>query len=334
MKIFVTGGAGYIGSHVVKALGERGYDIIVYDNLSKGYRDAVLYGKLVVGDLADTALLQRVIKDFKPDAVMHFAAFIEVGESVLDPLKYYRNNASNTLSLLDVMLECDVRHFVFSSSAAVYGKPETVPIRETEAVKPINPYGWSKALVETVMEDLSRSAGLRYIALRYFNAAGADPGCRIGERHNPESHLIPLALKTAKGERDAVKIFGTDYPTPDGTCIRDYIHVTDLADAHIRALDHLLNNGASDILNCGYGHGFSVREVVRTVKKVTGIDFSVEKTARREGDPPVLVADNSSIKERLNWKPAHDDLEFIIQSAWNWEKGLMARERASICVRH
>ncbi len=319
-RIFVTGGAGYIGSHVVKALGEKGHDVLVYDILSKGYREAVLHGELVVGDLADTALLKKTMKDFKPDAIMHFAAFIEVGESVLNPLKYYRNNAANTLNLLDAMIEHDVRHFVFSSSAAVYGKPEMVPIPETEAVKPINPYGWSKALVETVMEDLSRSAGLRYMALRYFNAAGADPGCRIGEQHNPESHLIPLTLKAAKKERETVKIFGTDYPTPDGTCIRDYIHVTDLADAHIRALDHLLNNGTSEVLNCGYGHGFSVRDVVRTVKKVTGIDFSVEETSRREGDPPVLVADNSRIKERLNWKPAHDDLEYIVRTAWEWEK--------------
>jgi UDP-glucose 4-epimerase len=320
MKIFVTGGAGYIGSHVVKALGEKGYDVLVYDNLSKGFRDAVLHGKLVVGDLADTALLKRAIKDFKPDAVMHFAAFIEVGESVRDPLKYYRNNAANTLNLLDAMLEHGVRNFVFSSSAAVYGKPEKAPIRETEAVKPINPYGWSKAFVETVLEDLSRSSGLRYIALRYFNAAGADPGCRIGERHDPESHLIPLALKAAKGERENIRIFGTDYPTPDGTCIRDYIHVVDLAEAHLRALDHLLNNGASHALNCGYGHGFSVREVVRAVKKATGIDFAVEETARREGDPPILVADNSKIKETLKLKPVHDDLEYIVKTAWEWEK--------------
>ncbi len=318
--MFVTGGAGYIGSHVVKSLGEKGHDVLVYDNLSKGFRDAVLHGKLVVGDLADTALLKRAIKDFKPDAVMHFAAFIEVGESVRDPLKYYRNNAANTLNLLDAMLEHGVRNFVFSSSAAVYGKPETVPVRETEAIKPINPYGWSKAFVERVMEDLSRSKGLRYIALRCFNAAGADPGNRIGERHEPESHLIPLALKAAKGERGSVKIFGTDYPTPDGTCIRDYIHVVDLAEAHLRALDHLLNNGASHALNCGYGHGFSVREVVSAVKKATGIDFTVEEAARREGDPPVLVADNSKIKEKLNWKPVHDDLEYIVKTAWEWEK--------------
>jgi UDP-glucose 4-epimerase len=218
------------------------------------------------------------------------------------------------------MLENGTAHFVFSSSAAVYGKPETAPIRETEAVKPINPYGWSKAFVETVLEDLSRSTGLRYLALRYFNAAGADPGCRIGERHDPESHLIPLALKAAKGERKSIRIFGADYPTPDGTCIRDYIHVVDLAEAHLRALDHLLNNGASHTLNCGYGHGFSVREVVRAVKKVTGTDFAVEESARREGDPPVLVADNSKIKETLKWKPVHDDLEYIVKTAWEWEK--------------
>ena len=320
MKVLVAGGAGYIGSHVVKMLGEQGFSVLVYDNLSKGHRDAVLNADLIVGDLADSALLRETISNFKPDAVMHFAAFIEVGESVRQPLKYYRNNTGNTLNLLNTMLQANVRRFVFSSSAAVYGNPETIPVRETAPLRPINPYGTAKAFVERIMEDLSRAEGLHYVSFRYFNAAGADPDCRIGERHNPESHLIPLALKAAKKERESIQIFGTDYPTPDGTCIRDYIHVTDLADAHIRALRYLSDRGKSEVLNCGYGHGFSVREVVHMSKIVSGVDFSVQSTARREGDPPVLVADNSLIKQVLNWNPAYDNLEYIVKTAWEWEK--------------
>ena len=320
MKVLVAGGAGYIGSHVVKMLGEQGFSVLVYDNLSKGHRDAVLNADLIVGDLADSALLRETISNFKPDAVMHFAAFIEVGESVRQPLKYYRNNTGNTLNLLNTMLQANVRRFVFSSSAAVYGNPETIPVRETAPLRPINPYGTAKAFVERIMEDLSRAEGLHYVSFRYFNAAGADLDCRIGERHNPESHLIPLALKAAKKERESIQIFGTDYPTPDGTCIRDYIHVTDLADAHIRALRYLSDRGKSEVLNCGYGHGFSVREVVHMSKIVSGVDFSVQSTARREGDPPVLVADNSLIKQVLNWNPAYDNLEYIVKTAWEWEK--------------
>ena len=321
-RVLVTGGAGYIGSHVVKALGERGFTVLAYDNLSKGYRDAVLHGELIVGDLADTALLERTIIKFRPDAVMHFAAFIEVGESVQEPLKYYQNNISNTLNLLKVMVENDVQKFIFSSSAAVYGSPEINPIPEEESIKPINPYGWSKAFVERTLEDLSTAKGLTAVSLRYFNAAGADPTGRIGERHNPESHLIPLILKTAKGERESIKVYGTDYPTPDGTCIRDYIHVEDLADAHIRALTHLLEGGKSDVFNCGYGHGYSVREVIDVARKVTGTNFTVQETGRRAGDPPVLVADSSKLKEALHWEPKYDSLEYIIKTAWEWEKKL------------
>jgi UDP-glucose 4-epimerase len=319
-KILVTGGAGYIGSHVVKALGEQGFEVLVYDILSKGFADAVLYGALVVGDLSDTKLLKRTVEAFKPDAVMHFASFIEVGESVREPLKYYQNNVSNTINLLSVLSEHNVSNFIFSSSAAVYGSPEKVPITETEPIKPINPYGRSKSFVEQILADLSNSNGLTSVSLRYFNAAGADPQARIGERHDPESHLIPLILKTAKGKRACVKIYGNDYSTPDGTCIRDYVHVEDLADAHLLALQYLLDGGKGDVFNCGYGHGYSVREVVDTAKKVTGLDFAVQESSRREGDPPVLVADSSKLKKRLHWSPRYDDLGYIIKTAWEWEK--------------
>jgi UDP-glucose 4-epimerase len=321
VKILVTGGAGYIGSHVVKALGEKGHQILVYDNLSKGFKDAVLYGELIVGDLSDTTLLEKTVKAFKPEAVMHFASFIEVGESVREPLKYYQNNVSNTINLLNVLVEHNVNNFIFSSSAAVYGSPEKVPIPESEPIKPINPYGQSKAIVERALEDTAVAKGLRSVSLRYFNAAGADPKRRIGERHKPESHLIPLILKAVKRERDSIKVYGSDYPTPDGTCIRDYIHVEDLADAQLLALQYLLDGGTSDFFNCGYGHGYSVRDVVETAKKVTGIDFARQETPRRAGDPPVLVADSSKLKKLLHWKPKYDNLEFIIQTAWEWEKG-------------
>ncbi len=319
MNILVTGGAGYIGSHILKALDEKGFNIIVYDNLSKGHEEAVLAGKLIVGDLEDEELLNRVFRDNKIEAVMHFAAFIEVGESVKEPLKYYQNNTSNTINLLKIMENNGVNKFIFSSTAAVYGNPETVPIPESEPIKPINPYGQSKAFVEKVLEDSSKAKDFKYVSLRYFNAAGADPLGRIGESHNPETHLIPLILKTAKGERESIKIFGTDYPTPDGTCIRDYIHVDDLADIHVRALEHLLNGGESDVFNCGYGYGFSVKEVVETAKKVTGIDFKVEEAPRREGDPAILVADSTKLKTKFGWIPKYNDLEYIIQTAWNWE---------------
>jgi UDP-glucose 4-epimerase len=320
MKILVTGGAGYIGSHMVASLGEKRHDILVYDNLSTGYRDSLLYGRLVIGDLNDKALLERTLREFKPDAVMHFAAFIQVGESVREPLKYYRNNSVNAINLLEIMMDLDIKKFIFSSTAAVYGHPTNVPISESDTLAPINPYGWSKAFVERVLEDLSIAKGLRYVSLRYFNAAGADPGTRIGERHNPETHLIPLVLKAAKGERESVVIHGTDYPTPDGTCIRDYIHVVDLVDAHIRAIEYLFDGGSSDVFNCGYGHGYSVKQVLDVARKVTGIDFPVRESSRREGDSPSLVADSSKIKQKFNWIPRHDDLSSIVKTAWDWEK--------------
>jgi UDP-glucose 4-epimerase len=320
MKILITGGAGYFGSHVVKALGEAGHDTLVYDNLSAGHAWAVLYGGLVVGDLSDTALLDRTVKQFRPDAVMHFAAFIQVEESVRLPLKYYRNNTVNTLSLLEVLTGNHVRNFIFSSTAAVYGTPEKVPVAESAPLQPINPYGASKVAVEMILRGLAEAEALNYVSLRYFNVAGADPGMRIGQAYRESTHLITRALKTAKGEFPSLQIFGTDYPTPDGTCVRDYIHVDDLASAHIAALDHLAQGGESRIYNCGYGHGYSVKEVVKVAREVTGIDFTVVETGRRAGDSAMLVADSTTLQRELRWKPRYDDLGYIIRTAWEWER--------------
>ena len=288
-NILVTGGAGYIGSHVVKALGEKGFNVLTYDNLSTGNKWAVLYGEIVVADLADRDTLKDVIKRFKPDTVMHFAASIIVSESVRDPLKYYRNNTINTINLLEVMLQNNVKNLIFSSTAAVYGIPEIIPVKEDAPMNPINPYGSSKMMIELILKDIARSENFFYISLRYFNVAGADRDSRIGQAYKESTHLITRALKAAKGEIDKLEIFGTDYPTPDGTCIRDYIHVDDLADAHVYALEYLLKNKKSDVFNCGYGRGYSVKEVINTVKKVTGIDFPVQETDRREGDPPEFI---------------------------------------------
>jgi UDP-glucose 4-epimerase len=322
MRILVTGGAGYIGSHVVKALGQRKYEILVYDNLSTGHEWAVLYGRLAKGDLSDKFFLDKVIKEFKPEAIMHFAAFIQVEESVREPLKYYRNNTVNTLNLLEAMKENGVKNFIFSSTAAVYGIPEKIPVNEDAPLNPINPYGSSKADVERILSDLSQTSDFNYVSLRYFNVAGADPEGRLGQVYKEATHLITRALKTAKGVFDKLQIFGTDYPTPDGTCIRDYIHVEDLALAHLVTLDYLLNTGKSRVLNCGYGYGYSVKEVVETVKKITCVNFRTEEISRRPGDPPVLVAASSSLKNELNWRPIHADLEYIIMTAWEWEKRL------------
>jgi UDP-glucose 4-epimerase len=325
MRVFVTGGAGYIGSNVVKALAEKGYMVLVYDDLSTGHAWAILHGDLIVGNLADKEFLDSVIRAFKPDAVMHFAALIQVEESVREPLKYYRNNIANTLNLLEVMKQNQINNFVFSSSAAVYGIPIKVPVNEGAPLNPINPYGFSKVVVERMLKDLSRAEDFHYVALRYFNVAGADHENRIGQAYKESTHLITRALKTANGEFERLQIFGTDYPTPDGTCIRDYIHVTDLAETHCLTMAYLLEGGKSGVFNCGYGHGFSVREVVQTVKRVTGIDFKIEETERRAGDPPSLVADNSKIKQDLTWRPAYDDLEYIIRTAWDWELKLHSK---------
>jgi UDP-glucose 4-epimerase len=320
MRIFVTGGAGYIGSHVVKALGERGHEIVVFDNLSTGNEWAVLFGKLIKGDLCDRSLLGAVVRDFRPEAVMHFAALIQVEESVREPLKYFRNNTANTLNMLEVMKENNVARFIFSSTAAVYGVPDKVPVDEGAPLAPINPYGASKAAVEQMLEALALDPAFKYVSLRYFNVAGADAAARIGQAYKESTHLITRALKTAKGEFDRLSVFGTDYPTPDGTCIRDYIHVDDLADAHLSAMKYLIEGGKSDVFNCGYGHGYSVREIVETVKKVTGIDFNTVETGRRPGDPPVLIAGSAKIRQKLRWEPQHDDIEYVIGTAWNWER--------------
>ncbi len=320
MRVFVTGGAGYIGSHMVKMLGERGYDVLTYDNLSSGHKEAVLYGELVVGDLADKGLLRKVFSSFRPEAVIHFAASIVVPESVEKPLLYYRNNVCNTLNLLEVVKEFGVRYFIFSSSAAVYGMPKEVPVKETAPLAPINPYGYTKVVDEKMLEDLAAAEpDFRYVCLRYFNVTGADPEGKIGQVSKRPTHLILRALKAAKGELERLEIYGTDYPTKDGTCIRDFIYVNDLVEAHVLALNYLLEGNKSDVFNCGYGQGYSVKEVIAAVKKVTGRDFEVRETARRPGDPPVLVADNRKILERLNWQPKHNDLEFMVKTAWQWE---------------
>jgi UDP-glucose 4-epimerase len=264
--------------------------------------------------------LRKTLGECKPAAVMHFAASIEVSESVREPMMYYRNNAANAVNLLDAMEKTGVRHFIFSSTAAVYGTPAVVPITESAPLAPINPYGRSKAFIEQVLADQASTGRITYVALRYFNTAGADEGGRIGESHDPESHLIPLVLKAVRGTKKGIAVYGDDYPTPDGTCIRDYIHVNDLADAHIRALKHLLAGGDSGVFNCGYGKGYSVREIIGTARKVTGADFPVTVEGRRAGDPPVLVADTSLLRTKLGWQPKYNDLEYIIRTAWEWEK--------------
>ncbi len=317
-NILVAGGAGYIGSHVVKMLLNEGYNVTVVDNLSTGHRWAVPGELLVVADIGDREKIGAILQERAIDAVMHFAAHIVVPESVRDPYKYYENNFSKTLNLLRAMVDSGTEAFIFSSTAAVYGMPLKVPIPENSPLVPINPYGNTKAAVEKALSDFSGAYPFRYVSLRYFNASGADPEGKIGEDHDPETHLIPLILEAAKGDREDVKIFGTDYPTPDGTCIRDYIHVSDLAKAHILSLAYLSKGGKSDVFNCGYGHGYSVREVVDTCRKVTGIDFKTEEAKRRPGDPPELVADSARIRSTLSWKPEFDDLEYIIETAWNW----------------
>lgn len=318
--ILIVGGAGYIGSHINKELNRQGYETIIFDNLSFGHPEFIKWGNFQRGDLGNIEEIRKLFKKYPIDAVMHFAAFTYVGESVEDPQKYYLNNLRNTLNLLEVMLEEGVKYFVFSSTCATYGTPEEIPMTENHPQKPINPYGKGKFMVEQILTDYSQAYGLEYVSLRYFNAAGADPEAEIGELHQPETHLIPLILDVAIGKRDKIQIYGTDYPTPDGTCIRDYIHVMDLADAHIKALKYLQKGGQSEVFNLGNGQGFSVKEVIETSQKVTGKKIRVEEVERRPGDPPVLVGSSLKAQKILNWHPQYDGLAVIIETAWKWHQ--------------
>jgi UDP-glucose 4-epimerase len=320
MNILVTGGAGYIGSHTVRALTEtKDFVPVVFDNLSTGHAESIPQGvHFVQGDIHDVDLVAKTLKDYQIDGVIHFAAYSLVGESMVDPAKYYANNVEGTLHLLQGMRKAGVDKIVFSSTAAVYGEPEKTPIEEDFPHNPTNVYGRTKLVIENMMRDFTNAYGLHYVALRYFNAAGAALDGTIGEDHNPETHLIPLILKTAQGVRDHISIFGTDYPTPDGTCLRDYIHVLDLAQAHILAMKYLLNGGEGNYFNLGSEKGFSVREIIDMAKKVTGTDFKVVEEGRRAGDPAILIASSKKCKETLGWKPVHSSTEEIIGSAWKW----------------
>jgi UDP-arabinose 4-epimerase len=319
-SILVTGGAGYIGSHACKVLARAGYRPVVFDNLSRGHREAVRWGPLVEGDLADRRHLCAALAEHRVAAVMHFAAYAYVGESVADPAMYYRNNLGGTLSLLDAMREAGVDEIVFSSTCATYGIPDGVPIRETTPQLPVNPYGETKLAIERVLHWYNQAYGLRFAALRYFNAAGADPEGEIGENHEPETHLIPRVLRAALGTGEPVEVYGTDYATPDGTAVRDYIHVADLADAHVRALGYLAASGESGALNLGTGQGCSVRQVIAAVERIAGRPVPFRETARRAGDPPELVADPALARTRLDWQPRHSDLDTIIGTALAWER--------------
>ncbi len=328
-NVLVAGGAGYIGSHVCKMLYSKGYNVLVFDNFSHGYEFLVKYGKFILGDIGDRKQLDLVFKNYKIDVVMHFCAYIEVGESVQNPRKYYVNNLYNAINLFESMLDNGVDKIIFSSTAAVYGMPENVPIDEEEPKNPINPYGRTKWMIEQILSDYSNSHGLRYVAFRYFNAAGADPDGELGEAHEPETHLIPLVLDAAMGIRKSIKVFGTDYPTHDGTCIRDYIHVNDLASAHIKGIEYLMNGKKSNYFNLGNGKGFSVREIIDTVKRVTGKDFPVEEVERRPGDPAILIAKSEKAKKELGWEPEFG-IDDIIKTAWKWHQKLRSIPKPQI----
>jgi len=322
-KILVTGGAGYIGSHAVLELKRAGYDLVILDNLVYGHRDIVddvLKVELVEGDISDRALLDQLFSQHNFSAVMHFSAYAYVGESVTDPAKYYRNNVISTLVLLEAMLEKGIKNFVFSSTCATYGIPQSIPLTEDHPQNPINPYGMTKLMVEKILADFDSAYGLKSVCFRYFNAAGADPSGLLGEDHNPETHLIPLVLFAALGKQESVSIFGTDYDTPDGTCIRDYIHVNDLASAHILGLEYLLKSRKSDAFNLGNGGGFSVREVLDSARKVTGKEILALERDRRPGDPPILVGSSEKARTILGWNPQYPDLENIISHAWKWHQ--------------
>lgn len=321
--ILVTGGAGYIGSHAVLALQQAGYEVVILDNLVYGHRDlveTVLQAKLIEGDTNDRPLLDQLFATYDIAAVMHFAAYAYVGESVSDPAKYYRNNVIGTLTLLEAMLAANLKKFVFSSTCATYGVPKVVPIPEDHPQAPINPYGATKLMVERILADFDVAHQFKSVCFRYFNAAGADPEGRLGEDHEPETHLIPLVLQAALGKRDSISVFGTDYPTPDGTCIRDYIHVTDLASAHVLGVEYLLKGGDSQLFNLGNGSGFSVKEVIETAQQVTGRKITVVEQDRRPGDPPALTGSSEKARTVLGWQPQYADLKEIIQHAWNWHQ--------------
>ncbi len=322
-NILVTGGAGYIGSHIVRDLGKKGFEPIVYDNLSTGNRENVLCGQFILGDLRDIPLLKKTIEAYQIKSVIHFAASIVVEESVSVPLKYYENNSINTFNLIKTCIETGIENFVFSSTAAVYGIPQSIPVAETAPMIPINPYGKSKVVTEMVLSDVAAAyPNFNYVALRYFNVAGADSAGRIGQNYKKPTHLMTLTLRAALGDYSQLSVFGTDYNTPDGTAVRDYIHIDDLANAHLLALDYLKSEKKSRIFNCGYGSGRSVLEVVAAAKRVTGENFKVASCDRRAGDPPILVANASLIQTELGWKPQYNDIDYIIQTAWLWEKKL------------
>ncbi|MCB1874526.1 MAG: UDP-glucose 4-epimerase GalE [Chromatiales bacterium] len=323
--ILVTGGAGYIGSHVVLQLGEAGETVVTLDNLSTGFEEAVLHGELVIGDTGDQELVSRLLRDHKIESVLHFAAHTIVPESVSDPLKYYGNNTCNTRNLLECCARAGVKHFIFSSTAAVYGIPEQTLCNEQTHLAPINPYGSSKLMSEWMLRDLGAAGPMRHVILRYFNVAGSDPGGRIGQSTRNATLLIKVAAETALGKRPSIKVFGTDYPTEDGTGVRDYIHVSDLADAHIRALEHLRQGGDSATLNCGYGHGYSVRQVLDAVARVHGEPLNIIEEGRRAGDPPALVAAVERIHQVFDWTPRYDDLDFIVKTSLDWERKLLER---------
>lgn len=320
MHILVVGGAGYIGSHMVKMLCRNGIEVTTLDNLSSGHRDAVLGGKFVHADLSDFRNLALLFSREKFDGVMHFASHIQVGESVIEPAKYYSNNVTSTLNLLDVMCIYKVKCFIFSSTAAIFGEPEKIPLDEDHPKNPINPYGRTKLMVEQILADYDKAYGLRSVALRYFNAAGADPEGLIGERHAPETHLIPLVLQAATGQRSNITVFGRDYDTPDGTCIRDYIHVEDLCQAHLLALQRLMDGAGSTVYNLGNGSGFSVQQVIDTAVRISGQKIAVVDGERRSGDPARLIADSTKAVKNLGWQPRYPDLDSIVRHAWQWEQ--------------
>lgn len=330
MNILVTGGAGYIGSHACKALAAAGFTPVAYDNLVYGHKWSAKWGPLVEGDILDRRKLDELFAHYRPQAVMHFAAYAYVGESVENPRKYYRNNVSGTLNLLEAMLDHGVDKIIFSSSCATYGIPVTERIAETHRQDPINPYGFTKLVVERMLSDLAHAQGLKYAALRYFNAAGADVDGEIGEQHDPETHLIPRVLETALGIRECVDIYGTDYPTPDGTAIRDYIHVTDLAQAHVRALERLTHGGESVALNLGVGRGYSVREVIAAAERVSGRTIRARELPRRPGDPPVLVADPTLARKELDWTPRYTAIEDMVETAWRWHSRRSSVDSVSV----